>query len=42
MTYRIDAAMKASVHGKDEKLDIESLRVKTDFLVRLAKKYLGG
>ncbi len=41
MTYKIDPAMKASVHGKDEKLDIESLRVKSDFLVRLAKKYLG-
>jgi acetylornithine deacetylase/succinyl-diaminopimelate desuccinylase-like protein len=42
MTYNIDTAMKASVHGNDEKLDVESLRVKTDFLVRLAKKYLGG
>lgn len=41
MTYKIDPVMKASVHGKDEKLDIESLRVKSDFLVRLAKKYLG-
>jgi len=41
MTYKIDPSMKASVHGKDEKLDIESLRVKSDFLVRLAKKYLG-
>jgi len=42
MTYKIDTAMKASVHGNDERLDIDSLRVKTDFLVRLAKKYLGG
>jgi len=41
MTFKIDPAMKASVHGKDEKLDIESLHVKSDFLVRLAKKYLG-
>ena len=41
MTRRIDAAMKASVHGKDEKLEIESLRLKSDFLVTLAKKYLG-
>ncbi|MDO9333594.1 MAG: M20/M25/M40 family metallo-hydrolase [Dehalococcoidales bacterium] len=41
MTFKIDPAMKASVHGKDEKLDIESLRLKSDFLVRLAKKYLG-
>ena len=40
MTYKIDTAMKASVHGKDEKLDIESLRLKSDFLVALAKKYL--
>jgi acetylornithine deacetylase/succinyl-diaminopimelate desuccinylase-like protein len=41
MTFKIDPAMKASVHGKNEKLDIESLRAKADFLVRLAKKYLG-
>jgi len=41
VTHNIDPAMKASAHGKDEKLDIESLRVKSDFLVRLAKKYLG-
>lgn len=41
MTYKLDPAIKASVHGKDEKLDIESLRLKTDFLVRLAEKYLG-
>lgn len=42
MTYKIDPAMKASVHGKDEMLDIESLRIKTEFLIRLAKKYLGS
>jgi acetylornithine deacetylase/succinyl-diaminopimelate desuccinylase-like protein len=41
MTYKTDPSMKASAHGKDEKLDIESLHVKADFLVRLAKKYLG-
>jgi acetylornithine deacetylase/succinyl-diaminopimelate desuccinylase-like protein len=41
MTFKTDPVMKASVHGKDEKLDIESLRLKTDFLVRLAEKYLG-
>jgi len=41
MTYQIDNAMKASVHGKNEKLDIKSLQVKSEFLTRLAKKYLG-
>jgi acetylornithine deacetylase/succinyl-diaminopimelate desuccinylase-like protein len=41
MTYKADAAMKASVHGKNEKLDIKSLQLKSDFLVRLAQKYLG-
>jgi len=40
MTYRLDAAMKASVHGKNEKLDIKSLQNKADFLVQLAGKYL--
>jgi len=34
--------MRNSVHGKNEKIDIASLRLKTDFLVRLAEKYLGG
>jgi di/tripeptidase len=28
------------VHGKNEKIDIASLHIKTDFLVKLAKKYL--
>ncbi len=41
MTYDIDPAMKASVHGKNEKVDVKSLREKAEFLVRLATKYLG-
>ncbi len=35
-----DKALSDSVHGKNEKLDIASLRLITDFLVRLAHKYL--
>jgi acetylornithine deacetylase/succinyl-diaminopimelate desuccinylase-like protein len=42
MTYDIDPAMKSSVHGKNEKVDIKSLREKAEFLVRLATKYLGS
>ncbi len=42
MTLNIDPAMNESVHGKNEKVDTLSLKVKTDFLVRLAEKYLGG
>ncbi|MDP3879528.1 MAG: M20/M25/M40 family metallo-hydrolase [Dehalococcoidales bacterium] len=41
MTLDLDQAMKQSVHGKNEKVDIASLRLKTDFLTRLAQKYLG-
>ncbi len=41
MTYQIDNTMKASVHGKNEKLDIKSLQTKSEFLIRLAKQYLG-
>ncbi|MBI4188026.1 MAG: hypothetical protein HY529_02355, partial [Chloroflexi bacterium] len=42
MTLNLDQAMKQSVHGKNEKIDIESLRLKSDFLIKLARKYLGG
>jgi len=41
LTLNLDAALSDSVHGKNEKVDIASLRVKTDFLIKLAKKYLG-
>src|SRR5271157_1363472 len=40
MTLNVDKALSDSVHGKNEKIDIASLHVKTDFLVKLAKKYL--
>ncbi|MBN1643447.1 MAG: M20/M25/M40 family metallo-hydrolase [Dehalococcoidales bacterium] len=41
MTLNTDPALSSSVHGRNEKIDIASLRLKTDFLVRLAWKYLG-
>ncbi|MHC3130404.1 MAG: M20/M25/M40 family metallo-hydrolase [Candidatus Bathyarchaeota archaeon] len=41
ITLNADPALMRSIHGKDEKIDIDSLRLKTDFLVALAKKYLG-
>ena len=41
ITLNLDSAMRQSVHGKNEKIDIESLRLKSDFLVRLARRYLG-
>ncbi len=36
-----DPQARLSVHGKDEKVDIESLQRTSDFLVRLARRYLG-
>ena len=42
MARNLDPAMSQSVHGRDEKIDIESLRLKADFLLRLAQKYLGN
>ena len=42
MALNLDPAMSRSVHGKDEKIDIESLQLKTDFLVRVARRYLGN
>jgi acetylornithine deacetylase/succinyl-diaminopimelate desuccinylase-like protein len=41
MAKNLDPGMRLSVHGRDERIDIESLRLKSDFLVRLARKYLG-
>ena len=41
MALNLDENMKQSIHGKDEKIDIDSLKLKSDFLVRLARKYLG-
>ncbi|RLC61906.1 MAG: hypothetical protein DRI01_07745, partial [Chloroflexi bacterium] len=41
ITLNLDPTMRQSMHGKDEKIDIESLRLKSDFLVRLARSYLG-
>jgi acetylornithine deacetylase/succinyl-diaminopimelate desuccinylase-like protein len=40
MTLNLDKSLSDSVHGKNEKIDIASLHIKTDFLVKLAKKYL--
>ena len=40
MTFKSDQSMRQAVHGKDEKLDIESLRLKSDFLKKLAENYL--
>ena len=40
ITLNLDPALRRSVHGKDEKIDIDSLRLKTDFLATLAKRYL--
>ncbi len=42
MTVDTDKSLAQSVHGKNEKLDVDSLRLKTDFLVDLARKYLGN
>jgi acetylornithine deacetylase/succinyl-diaminopimelate desuccinylase-like protein len=41
LTLNIDKALTDSVHGKNEKIDIASLKIKTDFLIKLAKTYLG-
>ncbi len=41
MTLNLDNTMRQSVHGRDEKIDVDSLRLKTDFLVKLARTYLG-
>jgi acetylornithine deacetylase/succinyl-diaminopimelate desuccinylase-like protein len=40
MTLNMDKALSDSVHGKNEKIDVASLHLKTDFLIKLAQKYL--
>jgi acetylornithine deacetylase/succinyl-diaminopimelate desuccinylase-like protein len=40
LTLNMNKALSDSVHGKNEKIDIASLHLKTDFLTALAKKYL--
>jgi acetylornithine deacetylase/succinyl-diaminopimelate desuccinylase-like protein len=37
-----DPALMNTVHGKNERVDIESLRVMSQFLIRLAQNYLAG
>jgi len=41
MARNLDDKMRQSIHGKDEKIDIDSLQLKSDFLISLAKRYLG-
>jgi acetylornithine deacetylase/succinyl-diaminopimelate desuccinylase-like protein len=35
-----DQSVKATVHGKNERIDIPSLKLRTDFLIALARGYL--
>ena len=39
-TLNLDDKIERSVHGKNERIDIDSLRLKSDFLTRLARRYL--
>ena len=42
MALNLDTKMRQSIHGKDEKIDIDSLQLKSDFLISLARRYLGN
>lgn len=42
LARNLDPTMLQSIHNFDERLDIESLRLTSDFLIKLASKYLGG
>jgi len=42
MTLYWDDEMRQAVHGKNERLDIDSLKLKSGFLIKLARRYLGG
>lgn len=40
MTSGYDQSVKETVHGKNERIDIPSLKLRTDFLIALARGYL--
>lgn len=40
MALNLDPTMRQSVHGRDERIDIDSLRLKSDFLTKVARIYL--
>lgn len=42
MALNLDDKMRQSIHGKDEKIDIDSLRLTSEFLMQLARRYLGA
>ncbi len=42
MALNLDDKMRQSIHGKDEKIDIDSLRLTSGFLMQLARRYLGA
>jgi len=41
VTLNLDTAFRRSIHGRDEKVDIASLKLKMQFLENLARNYLG-
>jgi acetylornithine deacetylase/succinyl-diaminopimelate desuccinylase-like protein len=42
MTRDFDPTLMGTMHGKNERIDIESLKVNSRFLIELAKSYLGS
>lgn len=41
MARGFDPAARTTIHGRNERIDIASLQLKTKFMVELAKRYLG-
>lgn len=41
MDAEYDPAISLTMHGRNERTDVKSLRLKTDFLTELARRYLG-
>ena len=40
MASGYDQSVKETVHGRNERIDIPSLNLRTDFLIALAREYL--
>ena len=41
MDAEYDPDISLTMHGRNERIDVKSLRMKTDFLTELARRYLG-
>jgi acetylornithine deacetylase/succinyl-diaminopimelate desuccinylase-like protein len=42
MSPGFDPSLRQTIHGKNERVDLESLKLSSQFFIRLAESYLTG